>query len=130
MVDNVEKCGSVTITYPSECFYSCICAGFGCSWMVKCNGTVFEGEGFIPPKPPKHPHVVTIAGELEACAEALQKAWNRRVSVPKQLRGQRIRKRTIRGTREEIVDALGLELGSRLKGSGATRKRQQVKIAI
>ncbi len=128
-MEKVEKCGSVTIQYPSECFYSCICGAYGCRWMVKCNGTVFEGEGFIPPKPPKHPHV-TIAGELEACAEALQKAWKRRVIVPKQLRGRKIRKRTIRGTPEEIVDALGLKLGSRLKGSGARRKGQQVKIAI
>ena len=129
MVENVEKCGSVTIRYPSECSYSCICAAYGCRWEVKCDGTVFTGEGFIPPKPPKHPHV-TVAGQVGAFAEALQKAWKRRVIVPKQLRGRRIRKRTIRGTPEEIAHALGLKLGSRLRGSGSTRKRQEVKIGI
>jgi hypothetical protein len=129
MVENVEKCGSVTIRYPSACSYSCICGSYGCRWEVKCDGTVFTGEGFIPPKPPKHPHV-TLAGDLVACAEALQKAWKRRVIVPRELRGQKIRKRTIRGAPEEIAHALGLELGSKLKGSGPTRKRQEVKIAV
>ena len=129
MVENVEKCGSVTIRYPSECAYSCICGAFGCRWYVKCGDVVFDGEGFVPPKPPKHPHV-TIAGDLEACADGLQKAWNRRVIVPKELRGQKIQKRTIRGTPEEIAVALGLSLGSKLGRSGLPRKGQQVKIAI
>jgi hypothetical protein len=129
MVENVEKCGSVTIRYPSECFYSCICGSWGCMWEVKCNGTVFEGTGFTPPKPPKHPHV-TLVGDLVACAEALQKAWKRRVIVPKELRGQKIQKRTIRGTPEEIADALGLSLGSKLEGSRSRSKRQEVKIAV
>ena len=130
MVENVEKCGSVTIRYPSSCAYTCWCSGaYGCRWQVKCNGTVFNGEGFIPPKPPKNPHV-TLAGDLVACAESLQQAWGRRVVVPKELRGKKIRKRTIKGTPEEIALALGLELGSRLKGSRATRKRPEVKIAV
>ena len=127
MVENVEKCGKTTIRYPSECFYSCICGSWGCMWEVKCNGTVFTGDGFIPPKPPKNPHV-TLAGDLVACAEALQKAWKRRVIVPKELRGRKIRKRTIKGTPEEIVHALGLELGSKLKGSRS--KGEEVKIAV
>jgi hypothetical protein len=97
--------------------------------MVKCNGTVFTGEGFKPPKPPKHPHV-TVAGNLEAIAMALEKAWNRRVTVPEKLRGRIIRKRMLKGTPEEIANALGLELGSKLKGSGSTRRGQEVKIAI
>jgi hypothetical protein len=129
MVENVEKCGSVTIRYPSECAYTCWCGSYGCRWQVKCDGTVFNGEGFTPPKPPKHPHV-TLAGDLVACAEALQKAWGRRVIVPKELRGRTIRKRAIRGTPEDIAHALGLELGSRLKGSRSTRKRQEVKIVV
>lgn len=127
MVENVEKCGSVTIRYPSACFYSCICGSWGCMWEVKCDGTVFTGTGFKPPTPPKNPHV-TLAGDLVACAEALQKAWKRRVIVPKELRGRKIRKRTLKGTPEEIAHALGLELGSKLKGS--TPKRQEVKIAV
>jgi hypothetical protein len=96
-------------------------------WEVKCDGTVFTGTGFKPPTPPKNPHV-TLAGDLVACAEALQKAWKRRVIVPKELRGRKIRKRTLKGTPEEIAHALGLELGSKLKGS--TPKRQEVKIAV
>ena len=129
MVENVEKCGSTTIRYPSECSYSCICGAYGCRWEVKCGDTLFTGEGFKPPKPPKHP-VVTIAGDLDELAKALQKAWKRRVIVPEQLRGRRIRKRTIRGTPEEVAHALGLELGPKLKESGSTRRGQEVKIAI
>jgi hypothetical protein len=41
----------------------------------------------------------------------LAKAWQRRVTVPPRMRGQKIRKRTLKGSPEEIAAALGLRLG-------------------
>ena len=112
MADSVEKCGSTTITYPSGCAYWCICNASGCWWTVKCNGTVFTGEGLTTPKPPKHPHV-TVAGNLAAIAEILEKRLKRSVVVPAKLKGRRIRRRRIRGTAEQVAEALGLQLGPR-----------------
>ena len=83
-------------------------------WGVKCGDYITEGTGFNP-EPPKHPHL-TVAGKLDAAAKILERIWKRRVTVPKELRGKKIRKRTIRGTPEEIAEALGLKLGPKLKG--------------
>jgi len=113
MAENVEKCGTRTIRYPSECSYVCSCpAGGGCFWTVSCNGTVFSGTGLTNPTPQKPPHV-TVAGNLEACAKILQEAWKRPVIVPPKLRRRSIRSRTLKGTPEQVAEALGLQLGSR-----------------
>jgi hypothetical protein len=87
---------------------------------VICNGTVFTGTGLTAPGGPKHPHV-TLAGDLAACARILQQAWGRRVIVPPNLRRARIRRRTLRGTPEQIADALGLQLGAKTS-RGKTRR--------
>ena len=122
MAEKVEKCGSKTIRYPSECTYSCVCPGGSgpCAWTVICNGTVFTGTGLTAPSVPKHPHV-TLAGDIAVCAKILQQAWSRRVIVPANLRRAKIRRRTFRGTPEQIAEALGLQLGPRTS-KGKTRR--------
>jgi hypothetical protein len=61
---------------------------------------------------------VTLDGAIAECAKMLQEIWQRRVIVPRQLRSRRIRKRTLKGTPEQIAAALGLQLGPK------TRKRK------
>jgi hypothetical protein len=133
MAEKVEKCGTKTIRYPSECTYSCVCPGGSgpCAWTVICNGTVFTGTGLIQGGSggSKHPHV-TLAGDLVACAKALQRAWSRRVTVPANLRRARIRRRTLRGTPEQIADALGLQLGPRTRAKTPRSKGDFVSIKV
>ena len=112
MADTKEKCGGTTITYPSECAYWCICTSSGCFWTVKCNGTVFTGEGLTTPKPPKHP-IVTVSGNLATIAQILEKRLKRPVRVPAKLKRRKIRRRRIKGTQEQVAEVLGLELGPR-----------------
>lgn len=130
MAEKVEKCGSKTIRYPSECTYSCVCPGGSgpCAWTVICNGTVFTGTGLTAPNVPKHPHV-TLAGDIAVCAKILQQAWNRRVIVPADLRRARIRRRTLKGTPEQIADALGLQLGPKTS-KGKTRRPKSDFVSI
>jgi hypothetical protein len=68
------------------------------------------GTGLIS-GPHKSPQV-TVVGNLDACAQSLAQLWKRKVIVPTDLRGKQIRKRTLRGTPEEIAKVLGLVLGS------------------
>ncbi|MGZ5475713.1 MAG: hypothetical protein ACXW29_04630 [Thermoanaerobaculia bacterium] len=68
-----------------------------------------SGTGLVS-TPPKHPSV-KISGELAVCAKALGKLWKRAVIVPSNLRNKKVRARTLKGTREEIAEALGLQLG-------------------
>jgi len=132
-MEKTEKCGGKTIRYPSECTYSCVCPpGNGpCAWTVICNGTVFTGTGLIKPgNGPKHPHV-TLAGSIAVGAKILEKAWNRRVTVPANLRRAKIRKRTFKGKPEQIAQALGLQLGpKRSKGKARQPKSDFVSIKI
>ena len=116
-LNNTAKCGSTTIDYPPDCAYYCSCTpGGGCSWVVECpNGSTYGGTGLTSPNPPKHPQVA-IAGKLGLCAKILEKKWKRPVIVPKGLRHRMIRKRTFRGTREQIAEALGLQLGPSARG--------------
>jgi predicted amidophosphoribosyltransferase len=61
----------------------------------------------------------------------LQKSWNRRVIVPAKLRRVRIRRRTFKGTPEQIADALGVQLGpKRSKGKIRRPKGDYVSIKI
>jgi hypothetical protein len=113
--DNKATCGKITVTYPGDCSYVCYCTPeSGCHWSVTCGTWTTGGKGLVAERPGK-PHV-TVAGKLEACANILQKQWKRPVSVPKNLRRKTIRKRTLRGTPEQIADALGLQLGSKRRG--------------
>jgi len=59
--------------------------------------------------PPKHAGV-QVAGNLGAIAQMLGKTWKLKVSVPKEL-SQKTVKRTLKGTPQEIAEALGLKLG-------------------
>ena len=117
MVDKTAQCGTQKLRYPADCTYVCVCPASGkCVWTVTCpGGGVFTGEGLVAPSNPKPPHV-TLAGSIGAIAKALQKAWKRPVVVPTKLRRRRIRTRTLRGTPEQIADALGLQLGARRGG--------------
>ena len=124
-----EKCGNTYITSPSECTYVCACDKKSCEWAVWCpdNGgwhiTSGTSKPLVSPGPGstgdgRRPPRVTVKGDLEACAMALGGMWNRRLKVPEDLRGRRIRqRRTITGTPEEIATALGLTLGPKLKPS-------------
>ena len=117
-MERIESCGSTTIRYPDECTYVCSCGhvspkgGSYCMWAVKCGDWITGGTGLI--KEPSRHHHVKVDGKLEACAKILERVWRRRVSVPKELRGRRV-KRTLRGTPEHIAQALGLKLGSKRK---------------
>jgi hypothetical protein len=88
----------------------------GCTWTVSCpdgqGGSIdTTGTGLVA-HPPKFP-VVTIVGDLEACARMLSKTLKHKFIVPERLRGKRTRKRTVKGTPEEIARALGLRVGPR-----------------
>jgi hypothetical protein len=121
--EKVQTCGSRTIRYPGDCTYSCVCPGGSgpCTYTVTCGGTVFAGTGLTVSTDPGHPKFthVTLDGDISVLSKTLQEAWKRRVIVPANLRDQRIRKRTFRGTPEEIADALGLQLGPKIKGKKA-----------
>ena len=112
-----QTCGKTTITFDERCGYSCNCnPTTGCSWIVGCPDgqgglTYTSGTGLVV-TPPTHP-VVTVAGSLQTCAKILQKLWRRPVIVPVDLRKKTIRKRTLKGTPEEMAHALGLKLGPR-----------------
>ena len=116
MADKRQVCGSKPITYPENCSYSCVCpAGTGpCTWTVNCQGTIFTGTGLVAEGGSPHPPHATLEGSIAECAEMLQYVWQRRVIVPPNVRGRRVRKRTLRGTPEQIAVALGLQLGPKL----------------
>lgn len=120
MADQRQVCGTTPITYPSECTYVCICSPhFGCNWSVKCGDWTTGGAGLAVGAEPEEPHEphVAIHGNLAVAAELLAKGWKRKVTVPEALRGKVIkRKRTLKGTPEQIAEALGLELGPKRKG--------------
>lgn len=120
MADKKQTCGSKTITYPGDCTYSCVCPGGNgpCTWTVTCgNGPPISGTGLTAQggngRHPKVPHVM-IDGNLLVASKMLQETWKRRVTVPANLRNRTIRKRTLKGTPEQIADALGLKLGPKI----------------
>lgn len=116
-----EKCCSLIIEYSTNCHYACWWDGSGCHWHIFCpeNGGWHHAGGWTPLISPgsegsgdgARPPGATVRGDLEACAKALAVAWERRVTVPQELRGRRLRKRTITRTPEEVARALGLTLG-------------------
>ncbi len=113
--DQKAKCGEITITYPGDCSYVCYCTPeSGCHWAVTCGTWTTGGKGLISNRRPKHRRA-TLSGKLEGVAKILEQRWKRRVIVPAALRRKTIRKRTIKGTPEEMAAALGLELGKKLK---------------
>jgi hypothetical protein len=117
MAEKVQRCGSKTIRYPGECTYTCVCppGNTPCRWTVKCPGRPpISGTGLTAAgHAPKSSHV-TLDGNLAECAKMLQEVWQRRVNVPSNLRGRKIRKRTLKGTPDDIAAALGLRLGAKI----------------
>jgi len=132
MADNdggewVDKCGKTTIRYPAGCAFMCHCDynhwARPCTWWVACKGTVFTGETTAlevkpDPMPPPKPGHTKIGGGVEAVAKILERVTKRSVSVPKDLKGKVIRKRTFKGekTFEQIAESLGLRLGDKKRG--------------
>ena len=110
-----QTCGKTTVEFSDKCGYSCNCYPEGCTWTIACpdgEGGLFytHGTGRVE-NPHPDPHGgVTVAGNLQACAMLLAKRWKRRVTVPPALRAKKLRKRTLRGTPEEIAKALGIVL--------------------
>jgi hypothetical protein len=121
---DTAKCGNSTVQYDGTvCSYSCECIkNNGCFWSVTCGQITVSGTGLV-----RHPHSgtsVTVAGgNLAMCAKNLQGLWDRRVIVPPKLRTQRVRKRTLKGTPEEVAEALGLRLGPKRKRRSKTRAK-------
>src|SRR5262249_33220174 len=110
-----QTCGKTTVEFDERCNYACNCSpNGGCHWSVGCpdgkGGTITTSGTGLTAKPPKFPSVV-IAGTLEGGAMILAKMWKRSVTVPPKLRRRRIRRRTLRGTPDEIAHTLGLQLG-------------------
>jgi hypothetical protein len=115
MATTTQTCGKATVRYDADkCSYTCYCApGSPCTWKIQCGSIVTSGTGLVS-EPHKFPQVA-IAGNLKACAQSLGQMWKRKVIVPERLRGKRIRKRTLKGTPEEIAEALGFKLGPKRK---------------
>lgn len=132
MAEKTQKCGGKTIRYPGECTYSCVCPGGSsvCTWTVTCgNGPPISGTGLTAEggnSRPKVPHV-TLDGNLLVLSKMLQETWKRRVTVPANLRNRTIRKRTIKGTPEQIADTLGLKLGGKVSKAKTKTKMIFVK---
>ena len=116
MAEKRQVCGSRPIRYPSECTYTCVCppGNTPCRWTVKCPGLPpISGTGLTAAgHSPKSSHV-TLDGSIAECAKVLQEVWQRRVNVPPKLRSRKIRKRTLKGTPEEIAASLGLRIGAK-----------------
>jgi hypothetical protein len=117
MADKKQTCGSRPITYPDSCTYSCVCpAGSNvCTWTVTCGDWTTSGTGLTMEGHSSMPPHVTLDGNISVFSKTLQEIWQRRVIVPASLRNRKIRKRTLKGTPEEIADALGLKLGAKIR---------------
>jgi hypothetical protein len=116
MTEKKQTCGSRPIRYPSECTYSCVCpAGSDvCTWTVTCGDWTTSGTGLTASGHSSKPPHVTLDGNISVFAKTLQELWRRRVIVPASLRNRKIRARTLKGTPEQIADALGLQLGPKV----------------
>src|SRR5215475_79116 len=106
-------CGTAKISYDESCSWTCMCAPKQpCVWSVSCpkygGETTTSGEGHVTVQT-SHP-ILTIDGNLKVVAAFLSKVWDRPVSVPSELARKRV-ERTLSGSQEEIVHALGLQLG-------------------
>jgi hypothetical protein len=108
-----QTCGKTTVEVDARCAWTCGCfPNKGCDWIVSCpdgkGGWIYtSGVGDIT-APPNDP-TLTVAGNLAAIASCLAKMWKRKVTVPEQLAYKKVA-RTLKGTPEEIVHALGLKL--------------------
>jgi hypothetical protein len=113
------KCGGTNIDYDEKlCTYTCMCApNQACVWSVTCPGpggkdVTTSGTGLVSTPEGGRPTVV-VAGNLAVVAMTLAKVWRRRIDVPSKLRKVRVRRRTLKGTPEEIANALGFALAAK-----------------
>jgi hypothetical protein len=104
-----HQCGSKTITSDDDCSFFCSCyTHFFCHWQIVCSGLVV-GDGWNKPRVrPKEP-TISVDGVLGDLAEALSKEWRRQVVVPRERRNERVTRR-VKGTPEQMAEALGLKL--------------------
>ena len=115
MAQQTQTCGKTTVEYDERCTYTCTCGPkIGCKWNVECpdgkgGWTNTSGTGMTTTTQPKYP-TVQVAGNLDAIARSLTKMWKQKVTVPERLAAKRVR-RTLKGSPEEIAQALGLKLG-------------------
>jgi hypothetical protein len=113
MAQKEGKCGTATVKYHETCSWFCTCAPkLPCHWEVECpdgegGWTTTSGTGRVNGHV-SHP-TVTVDGNLAALAAFLSKMWDRPVSAPSEVARERV-ERTVSGSQEEIVHALGLQL--------------------
>ena len=122
MATQTGKCGTTSVQYDDvACSYSCCCIrNNGCFWSVTCGKITVSGTGVV--KKPNPGNSLTITGgTLAMAAKNLERLWDRPVIVPVKLRNQKVRKRTLTGTRDEMACALGFQLGPK-RGSRSKRR--------
>lgn len=110
-----RTCGNKSINYPSDSTFVCVCAPKGgkCTYTVIFpNGGSITGTDLVAPPKPKPPHVV-VSGSLQAIAVALERISKRHFVVPPTLRNKNVRMKTLRGTTEDMAEALGLEVAKK-----------------
>lgn len=112
-----EQCGKTQVNYDSDkCSYKCTkWPGGSFTWYVTCPGGIHvSGTGLQVGGGHKGlPEGMEVAGKLQMLAKDLENEWKRPVKVPSKLRGKVLRRRTVKGTPEEIAKALGLTLGAK-----------------
>ena len=115
MAQQTQTCGKTTVKYDERCTYTCSCGPKigGCEWNVECpdgkGGWINTSGTGMTTTQPKYP-TVRVAGNLGAIARCLTKMWKLKVTAPERLAAKRV-KRTLKGSHEEIAQALGLKLG-------------------
>ena len=113
-----HACGSSKVTienWDDSCTWVCICDSRLCSWTVACRGKVVtSGEGKPRIRPPRGTGpIVQVEGELGMMRSCFRKGGGGALTVADG-RGKARINRKVKGTRKEIADGLGLELGPRL----------------
>lgn len=116
-------CGTATVDYDdSVCAFQCHIPplpGMHPQWSMACpdgmgGWTIVTGTGRVTEPPPKH-DVVTVAGNLQAIAENLQRLWKRPVMIRIDDERKTVHEQTLTGSPEEMAEALGLELAKEKK---------------
>jgi hypothetical protein len=104
-------CCGVKLSAGKDCIIIC---DDDCSYEIWCGDVVIKGKPKAVQPPPNGGHEplgekVKVGGNLHRIAKSLSSHWGRPVVVPARLRGKSIRERTLTGSPEEIVKALGLQ---------------------
>jgi hypothetical protein len=116
-------CGTATVNYDDKvCAFQCqisLIDNVKAQWSMACpdgkgGWTITTGTGRVTEPPPKH-DVVTVAGNLQAIAENLQRLWKRPVMIRIDDERKTVHEQTLTGSPEEMAEALGLELAKEKK---------------